>query len=252
MEKMEKSNKDKTYSKNNNNLKEQPKMDKSSLEPLEKQKKSSRSHKRKPDSERDKQKAELERSGNELKKLLAQFGTKAKEADDIDRDTSALRSNIFELMAKARSKTFNNTKTRHDAAPHQLHETTTNSTSLTSLFSNIWNNLMSLLALIVHPIQVLYQAYERLYCSINWYLFLTCILLLELSIIGLIWKFKRAQYSYMYYEPYEAVVHGTYGLETTSWTYLSSMMDIMFDFFSEMKHGGRSFGHPNYDGFVPI
>jgi hypothetical protein len=47
---------------------------------------------------------------------------------------------------------------------------------------------MSLIALIVHPIQVLYQAYERLYCSINWYLFLTCILMLELSIIGLIWK----------------------------------------------------------------
>jgi len=251
MEKMEKSNKDKIHSKNNNNLKEQQKMEKSSLEPLEKQKKSNRSHKRKPDSERDKQKAELERSGNELKKLLAQFGTKAKEADDIDRDTSALRDNIFELMAKARSKSFNSPKLRHDAAPHQ-HESTTSSTSLTSLFLNIWNSLMSLITLIVHPIQVLYQSYERLYCSINWYLFLTCILVLELSIIGLIWKFKRAQHTYMYIEPYEAVVHGTYGVETTSWTYLSSMMDIMFDFFSEVKHGGRSFSSPNYDGLVPI
>lgn len=65
-------------------------------------------------------------------------------------------------------------------------------------------------------------------------------------------RFKRAQYTYVYIEPYEAVVHGTYGVETTSWTYLSSMMDNMFDFFSEMKHGGRSFSSPNYDGLVPI
>jgi hypothetical protein len=48
-----------------------------------------------------------------LKKLLAQFGTKAKEADDIDRDTSALRDNIFELMTKARSKLPNNAKVQY-------------------------------------------------------------------------------------------------------------------------------------------
>uniref|UniRef100_A0A1D1ZAK0 Rho-associated protein kinase let-502 n=1 Tax=Anthurium amnicola TaxID=1678845 RepID=A0A1D1ZAK0_9ARAE len=251
MEKFEKSNKDKTHLKNNNNLKEQPKMEKSSFESPEKQKKSNR--KRKPDSERDKQKAELERSGNELKKLLAQFGTKAKVADEIDRDTSALRDNIVELMTKARSKTNNNPKLRHDAALRQHHETsTTTSTSLTSMFSLIWSNLMSLIALIAHPFQVLYQSYERLYCSINWYLFLTCIILLELSIIGLIWKVKRVQYAYMYIEPYEAVVHGTFGVETTSWTYLSSIVDIVFDFFGEVRHGGRSFGSPNYDGLVPI
>jgi hypothetical protein len=189
-----------------------------------------------------------------LKKLLAQFGTKAKVADEIDRDTSTLRNNIVELMTKAKSKSLN-MKTRHDAAPHQYHETTATTstlTSLTSLFSLIWNNLMSIIALIAHPIQVLYHSYERLYCSINWYLFFTCILLIELSIIGLIWKVKRVQYTYMYIEPYEAVVHGTFGVETTSWTYLSTMVDIMSDFFGEVKHGGRSFSSPNYDGLVPI
>ena len=57
----------------------------------------------------------------------------------------------------------------------------------------------------------------------------------------------------MYIEPYEAVVHGTFGVETTSWSYLSTMVDIVFDFFGEVKHGGRSFTSPgNYDGFVPI
>jgi hypothetical protein len=46
-----------------------------------------------------------------LKKLLAQFGSKAKVADDIDRDTSKLRDNIVELMAKARTRSnINNTK----------------------------------------------------------------------------------------------------------------------------------------------
>lgn len=255
MEKMEKSNKDiKSHSKINNNLQ---KMEKSSLEPLEKQKKSRSHHKRKPDSERDKQKAELERSGNELKKLLAQFGSKAKVADDIDRDTTKLRDSIVELMEKARSKSDGNTKSRHDSAPHinhQHHETTTTSTSptLASLLFIIWNNLMSWFTMIILPIQSLYQSYEKAYNNINWSLFLTIILLLELSIIGFIWKIKRIQYNYVYIEPYEAVVHGTFGVETTPWTLLSSMSDMMFDFFSEMRYGGRSFGSPGYDGFVPI
>jgi hypothetical protein len=250
---MEKSNKDKFYSKNNNNLKEQQKMEKPPLEPLEKQKKN---RKRKPNSERDKQKAELERSEGELKKLLAQFGSKAKVADDIDRDTSKLRDNIVELMAKARTRSnINNTKTRNDAALRhnfQHHQTTTTSTPLTSLFFIIWNSLMSLFTMIIHPIQALYQSYEKVYTNINWYLFLTIILLLEFSIIGLIWKIKRIQYTYMYVEPYEAVVHGTFGVEATSWTYLSSLFDLMVDFVSEMRYGGRSFGSASYDGFVPI
>ena len=56
----------------------------------------------------------------------------------------------------------------------------------------------------------------------------------------------------MYIEPYESVVHGTFGVEATSWTYLSTMADIISDFFGEVRHGGRSFGSPNYDGLVPI
>jgi hypothetical protein len=38
-----------------------------------------------------------------LKSLLAQFGTKAKVADEIDNDAKKLRSNIEALMAKAQA-----------------------------------------------------------------------------------------------------------------------------------------------------
>lgn len=39
-----------------------------------------------------------------MKSLLAQFGTKAKVADDIESDAKRLRSNIEALMAKAQAK----------------------------------------------------------------------------------------------------------------------------------------------------
>jgi hypothetical protein len=46
-----------------------------------------------------------------LKSLLAQFGTKAKVADDIDNDAKRIRNNIEALMAKAQAKV--NNKVRH-------------------------------------------------------------------------------------------------------------------------------------------
>ena len=41
---------------------------------------------------------------NELKSLIAQFGSKAKAADDLDNDAKKLRSNIEALMAKAQAR----------------------------------------------------------------------------------------------------------------------------------------------------
>ncbi|CAG8436700.1 10738_t:CDS:2 [Funneliformis mosseae] len=175
---MEKSNRDKFHSKTNN-FKEQ-KMEKlSSFEP-EKQKRSNRSlHKKKPDLERDKQKAEFERSEKELKKLLVQFGSKARVSDDIDRDTSKVRDNIFKLMEKTKAKSLNvNAKSMQDDA-------------------------------------IKYRNYH-------------------------------------YLEPYEAIVHGTFGVEPSFWSYITVICDTVVDFLGEFRQGSRSFGSPSYDGLVPI
>jgi hypothetical protein len=57
----------------------------------------------------------------------------------------------------------------------------------------------------------------------------------------------------MYVEPYEAVVHGTYGVDqSTSWGIARSIVNSIGDFFAEVMNGGRGFGSASYDGFVPI
>ena len=57
----------------------------------------------------------------------------------------------------------------------------------------------------------------------------------------------------MYVEPYEAVVHGTYGVDqTASWGIVWSAANSIRDFIAEVMYGGRGFGSPSYDGFVPI
>ncbi|PKY39634.1 hypothetical protein RhiirA4_415193 [Rhizophagus irregularis] len=148
------------------------KIQQSSLELEKRQKKiAQNAHKRKPltiESERDKQKAELEKSGNKLKSLLAQFGTKAKVADDIESDAKRLRNNIEALMAKAQAKV--NKPIQVPPPPPQLSQ---------------------------------------------------------------------------------AVVHGTFGVEQNTWG-ISTAVNLIHDFIAEVMNGGRGFGSPSYDGFVPI
>ncbi|CAG8696275.1 13561_t:CDS:2, partial [Dentiscutata heterogama] len=68
-------------------------------------------HKRKlMENEKDKQKAEYESSRNELKSLLSQYGTKAKVADDLEKDTTKLRGSIENLLARVQSNKFNKDK----------------------------------------------------------------------------------------------------------------------------------------------
>ncbi|CAG8704715.1 10165_t:CDS:2 [Gigaspora margarita] len=129
-------------------------------------------HKRKlMENERDKQKAELESSKNELKSLMSQFGTKAKVADDLERDSTLLRGNIESLLARVRSNKIS----------------------------------------------------------------------------------KKSHHTYLYIEPYEPVVHGTFGVDQpASLGIMWSIVNSVKDFFAEVINGGRGFGNPNYDGFVPI
>ncbi|RIA85431.1 hypothetical protein C1645_781925 [Glomus cerebriforme] len=230
------------------------KIQQSSLELEKRQKKiAQNAHKRKSmtESERDKQKAELEKSGNELKSLLAQFGTKAKVSDELDNDTKKLRNNIEALMAKARAKVNNNNKPTIQITPPP--PSTQPQLQITSIeqqpgfFTSIMENL---LYIILFPFNLIINLIRLLYNSINWTVLLSCILLIELMIIGLIWTVRRNQYSYAYVEPYEAVVHGTYGVEQT-WG-MASVINSISDFIAEVMSGGRGFGSPSYDDFVPI
>ncbi|CAG8649382.1 25783_t:CDS:2 [Gigaspora margarita] len=69
------------------------------------EKKSKKVVRRRPmENEKDRQKAQYETSRNELKDLLAQFGSKAKAADELDKDVSKLHGNIESLLEKVQGK----------------------------------------------------------------------------------------------------------------------------------------------------
>ncbi|CAG8493186.1 14953_t:CDS:2 [Acaulospora colombiana] len=185
------------------------------------------------ENEKDKQKAEYEKSGNELKSLLAQFGSKAKANEELDRNASELRGSIKDLLIKVQSK---------GKSPQVIETPPTPESRISTLIS-----------IALFPFTLIRHIISTLYSSINWTVLLTVILLIELTIVGLIWASRRAYNSYLYVEPYEAVIHGTYGTDQSlSWNILRSAVISMQDFFAEVMKGGRGFGSPGYDGFVPI
>lgn len=55
--------------------------------------------------------------------------------------------------------------------------------------------------------------------------------------------------TYLYTDPYEPVVHGSYG---EGQSLFSQVLSKISDFFAELMTGGRGFGHPEYTGYVPI
>ncbi|CAG8834125.1 42629_t:CDS:1, partial [Gigaspora margarita] len=58
---------------------------------------------------------------------------------------------------------------------------------------------------------------------------------------------KRSHHSYLYIEPFEPIVHGTFGVGQFKLWYIDQIRDL----FAEIMAGSRGFGHPDYDGFVP-
>jgi len=166
--------------------------------------------KRKP-SDHHHEREKCEKSKNEMKSLLARFGTNKKVDEELEEETNMMRNKIKALLAK-----------NNDNKP-----------PVTIKPNNMNDNINKI--------------------KINWTLLLLIILLIELSIICLIWTVKRHHYTYLYVEPYEPVVHGTYGVDqTTSWRIVWSITNSIRDFFAEVMNGGRGFGSPSYDGFVPI
>ncbi|CAI2177751.1 11073_t:CDS:2 [Funneliformis geosporum] len=133
----------------------------SSLESEKRQKKGT--PKRKMENEREKHKAELEKfekSGNELNRLMSQYGTKAKAKEELDNDAQRIRNNISALMTKVQAKAN---------------------------------------------------------------------------------------------KPMQPVVHGTFGVDQSmSLGIVWSVVNSIRDFVAEVMNGGRGFGSPSYDGFVPI
>ncbi|CAG8662541.1 13460_t:CDS:2, partial [Cetraspora pellucida] len=157
------------------------------------------SHRRKPmENEKERQKAEYETSKHELKNLLAQFGTKAKVADELEKDVSKLHGNIESLLEKVQGKTNKKTILRD------------------KLYSNSNDDTIN-----------------RMFCYFP--------------------NLDRSHNIYMYVEPYEPIVHGTYDTDQTeTWKILRTITNLIYDFFSEIMNGGRGFGSSNYDGSVPI
>ncbi|CAG8823514.1 21162_t:CDS:1, partial [Gigaspora rosea] len=55
----------------------------------------------------------------------------------------------------------------------------------------------------------------------------------------------KSKHSYLYIEPYEPIVHGTFGVDQNKFWYI---IDQLSDFFAEIKGRSRGFGHPDYNG----
>lgn len=227
----------------------------SSLESEKRQKKGTPKRKS-MENEREKHKAEYEKSGNELKSLLTQFGSKAKAVDELERDAQNIRTNISALMSKVQSKVNKPIQvtppppTTQHPQPQMLQLPATEQPHHGFFTSSMLNKLTYI---ILFPFNFLLDLIRSLYSSINWTMLLFCVLLMELTIIGLIWTVKRSQNTYLYVEPYEPVVHGTFGVDQSmSLGIVCSVVNSIRDFVAEVMNGGRGFGSPSYDGFVPI
>ncbi|CAG8503764.1 1243_t:CDS:2 [Racocetra persica] len=58
-------------------------------------------------------------------------------------------------------------------------------------------------------------------------------------------EIKRSMYSYLYTDPYEPVVHGTFGVGQSETLYMFMIQNIK-DFIAEIMAGSRGFGHTDY------
>lgn len=216
-------------------------------------------HKRKlMENERDKQKAELESSKNELKSLMSQYGTKAKVADDLERDSTLIRGNIESLLARVRSNKISKPISQSTIlpppsppSPPPQSQQVIMKPKATDFPLNILNTIITAILL---PFDIVLNIIRRLFRGINnCTVILAFILLIECFILLLIWAVKKSHHTYLYIEPYEPVVHGTFGVDQpASLGIMWSIVNSVKDFFAEVINGGRGFGNPNYDGFVPI
>ncbi|CAG8457551.1 11954_t:CDS:2 [Diversispora eburnea] len=177
-----------------------------------------------------------------LKSLLEHYDSKAKYEEGLERDVSKLQGKIQNMLNKYVKSPSPQPTTPSPPEPSVVNQ-------YSNYFIILWNNLISI---IVSPFILLKKALEKCYYNINWTILLSLILIIEFAVIGLIWTVKRSHHTHLYAEPYEAVVHGTFGVDETSWNILGSIISSIQDFFAEMMNGGRGFGSPGYDGFVPI
>ncbi|CAG8731987.1 9184_t:CDS:2 [Dentiscutata erythropus] len=67
---------------------------------------------------------------------------------------------------------------------------------------------------------------------------------------------NKSKHSYLYTDPYEPIVHGTFETfadnKTELWNSIVRRIgQTIRDLYGEIMVVSRGFGHPNYDGFVP-
>ncbi|KAF0381778.1 hypothetical protein F8M41_012058 [Gigaspora margarita] len=195
--------------------------------------------------EKNRRNSEFEHSRNELKVLLAQFGTKTKVAEDLERDVLKLQEDIERLMAKVAKKKKVN-KTIQITPPPPPQSPTIVRRRSTDFLLNIIKNLLSYILVPLHMVLV---TPKKLYRNINCTVMLILILLIECFILFLIWAAKRSSHAYSYVESYEPEVHGTFGVDQTiSYGFINSIQD----FFADILIENRRFGVSSYEGLVPV
>ncbi|CAG8596364.1 5179_t:CDS:2, partial [Scutellospora calospora] len=186
-----------------------------------------RRSKRKPfGNEKDRQKTEFEYSRNELKILLAQFGTKTKVAEDLEKDVIKLQEDIERLLAKVTKK--RKVKTIQITPPQSPTTLRPRSTDF------LLNIIKKLLSYILIPLYMALAIPKKLYRNINCTVILILILLIECFVLLFIWAAKRSFHGYSYVDSYETAIHGTFGVDqTTSFGVMNSIQD----FFAEILIG---------------
>ncbi|CAG8489689.1 2410_t:CDS:2 [Paraglomus brasilianum] len=206
-------------------------------------------------------KSEYEGSKDHLRVLMDQYGTKSKVVEDINRESTELQNKIMDLMRKAqmRGKPFSLTPSHtftQTAGPCPTPSTPQTSSTIMepapskqSEFS-LTRTFFWLLWL---PFQIAFGILRTVYRNLNWGTVLLTVAMMELTIVGIIWGIRRSHHNYLYVEPYEAEIHGTFGVESSSqFDMIMSVISMIRDFFAEVINGGRGFGSPEYVGYVPI
>ncbi|KAG9304522.1 hypothetical protein G9A89_020086 [Geosiphon pyriformis] len=176
-------------------------------------------------------KADCEREKHQLKSLMEKYGSNTKVSEDLDTQATLIRRKIEKLTAHIKSKEL-----QVSPRPQQQQQQTPPQPQVKPVRNpaelSLWQSFFTLLWI---PFQILFQLLRVIYRALNWNLILISLLFVELGVIALIWGVRRSSYNSAYSDPYEAVIHGTYGIEQSSlWSTLFwSSMEIIQDFFGE-------------------
>ncbi|CAG8574969.1 3322_t:CDS:2 [Ambispora gerdemannii] len=194
--------------------------------------KSSSPHSQRRKSEINRNKSEVQREKENLEDLMRKFGSQARTLDEMDNESDKIKRSI-EILASQMKAKF--TKKHTHITTVTISTRASTSESYLSKFELEFHLTTRSWFRVEHHCSHL-GSYKHLIYEYTKY------------------RLRKSYYNSAYGDPYEAVIHGTFGAEPSStWsTVFSGAVTIIQDFFGEVMNGGRGFGSHSYSGHVPI